>query len=200
MVGILPLSASDQPVTYYSDNQSVASVNGFGRINAASEGTATITATCADISSSFRLMVKNVEREEVAETEVREIDLGEYKTEMAEGEKNYCRLAFCLQAQWGYPFLFWIQFKFSRIEVNTDITKYEEYIGQNAKDKFVSKHSVDEAIFPKNITSDMNTLEYQMTYYAPWEEQFLSYLTVRYSEDRYKLEKERLQKMGIDEH
>ena len=97
-------------------------------------------------------------------------------------------------------FLFWIQFKFSRIEVNTDITKYEEYIGQNAKDKFISKHSVDEAIFPKNITSDMNTLEYKMTYYDPWEEQFLSYLTVRYSEDEYKLEKERLQEQGIDEY
>lgn len=88
MVGILPLSASDQPVTYYSDNQSVASVNGFGRITAVSEGTATITATCGDISSSFRLTVKNVEREEVAEDEVREIDLGEYKTEMTEGEKQ----------------------------------------------------------------------------------------------------------------
>lgn len=97
-------------------------------------------------------------------------------------------------------FLFWIQFKFAGIEVNTDITKYEEYIGQDAKDKFISKHSVDEAIFPKNITSDMNTLEYKMTYYDPWEEQFLSYLTVRYSEDRYKLEKERLQKLGIDEY
>lgn len=88
MVGILPLSASNQPVTYCSDNQSVASVNGFGRITAVSEGTATITATCGDISSSFRLMVKNVEKEEVAEAEVREIDLGEYKTEMTEGEKQ----------------------------------------------------------------------------------------------------------------
>ena len=65
MVGILPLSASDKTVTYSSDNQSVASVNGFGRITAISAGTATITATCGDISSSFQLTVKNVEKEEV---------------------------------------------------------------------------------------------------------------------------------------
>jgi len=88
MVGILPLSASDQTVTYSSDNQSVASVNGFGRITAISAGTATITATCGDISSSFQLTVKNVEKEEVSEVEVNEIDLGEYKTEMIEGEKQ----------------------------------------------------------------------------------------------------------------
>lgn len=88
MVGILPLSASDKTVTYSSDNQSVASVNGFGRITAISAGTATITATCGDISSSFQLTVKNVEKEEVSEVEVNEIDLGEYKTEMIEGEKQ----------------------------------------------------------------------------------------------------------------
>ena len=88
MVGILPLSASDKTVTYSSDNQSVASVNGFGRITAISAGTATITATCGDISGSFQLTVKNVEKEEVSEVEVNEIDLGEYKTEMIEGEKQ----------------------------------------------------------------------------------------------------------------
>jgi len=48
MVGILPLSVSDQSVTYYSDNQSVASVNGFGGIHALSEGVTTITVKCGE--------------------------------------------------------------------------------------------------------------------------------------------------------
>ena len=97
-------------------------------------------------------------------------------------------------------FIFGVQYKFAKPEVNTNITKYEDYIGQNAKDRFINKHSVDEVIFPKTITSDMRTLEYQMTYYNPWEEQFLSYLTVQYSDDMYRLEKKRLKEQGIDEY
>ena len=33
-------------------------------------------------------------------------------------------------------FIFGVQYKFAKPEVNTNITKYEDYIGQNAKDRF----------------------------------------------------------------
>lgn len=87
--------------------------------------------------------------------------------------------------------------KCAKIKTYNDASKYEKYIGPDAEKRFAYKHGVDESIFPDTIKNGAEVLEFQMTYYNPWEEQYLSYLTVQYSDDMYQNEKERLCQKGI---
>ena len=57
-VSILPVGAMGRKISYSSSDQSVASVNGFGRIHALSEGTTNITVKCGEKENSFQLTVK----------------------------------------------------------------------------------------------------------------------------------------------
>ena len=90
--------------------------------------------------------------------------------------------------------LFFLMMINSKIEVNTDIKKYNEYIGNFAKEKYKNKWGMDENIFPKMITNNMNVLDYKMVYYDYMDKQFLSYLVVKYDEKDFVKEKERLNK------
>lgn len=78
-------------------------------------------------------------------------------------------------------------------DVNTDINKYQSYIGENAKKDYKNKWGMDETIFPKEITDDMTVEDYKMVYDNPWDAQYLSYLVVKYDEDTYKNEVNRLE-------
>lgn len=80
----------------------------------------------------------------------------------------------------------------ANIEVNTDITKYNQYIGVNAQEEYKNKWDMDETIFPKKITDDMSVEDYKMVYYNPWDAQYLSYLVVDYDDKTYKEEVKRL--------
>ena len=80
----------------------------------------------------------------------------------------------------------------SEKEENRDISKYNQYIGESAKDHFKDKWDMDETIFPEKITDDMNVLDYYMQYYNPWDAQYLSYLAVEYDDVHYKEEIKRL--------
>lgn len=84
--------------------------------------------------------------------------------------------------------------------LNTDITKYEDYIGENAKEEYVNKMGMDEGIFPQSITEKMQINDYKMVYYNPWDPQYLSYLVVQYDEEDYEEEMKRLQDLGIEEY
>ena len=74
------------------------------------------------------------------------------------------------------------------VEINTDINKYNEYIGPNAKDEYRDKWGMDESIFPRIITANMNVIDYKMVYYNPWDAQYLSYLVVQYNKEDFKEE------------
>ena len=89
-------------------------------------------------------------------------------------------------------FLLFISSVTANVEVNDDITKYNCYIGSEAKEEYRSKFDMDEAIFPKEISSNMSVSDYKMVYYNPWDAQFLSYLVVDYNEKDYKNEVKRL--------
>ena len=84
-VTVLPTDASNQTITYSSSNTSVATINGLGRITAVSVGTTTITATCQEKSGSFTLTVKEKSESDIP---VKEIDLGEYESEMEIGSSQ----------------------------------------------------------------------------------------------------------------
>lgn len=88
--------------------------------------------------------------------------------------------------------LFYWMYTSAEIELNTDIIKYNDYIGENAQDKYQNKWGMDESIFPVSITDNMNILDYKMVYYNPWDAEYLSYLVVEYSESDYKEEVNRL--------
>lgn len=88
--------------------------------------------------------------------------------------------------------IIYLIFNSAKVEVNTDITKYNDYIGTYALEQYKNKWDMDEAIFPKSITNNMNVKDYKMVYYDPWDKQFLSYLVVEYNEEDYKKEIERL--------
>ena len=79
------------------------------------------------------------------------------------------------------------------IDVHTDITKYEKFIGKNAYVEFQDKWEMDETIFPEKITDKMSVQDYKMVYYNPWDAQYLSYLVVQYDDVEYEEEITRLQ-------
>lgn len=88
----------------------------------------------------------------------------------------------------------------SNPDVNTNINKYQKYIGENAKKEYKNKMDMDESIFPQSITNDMSVQDYKMVYDNPWDRQYLSYLVVKYDEDTYKSEVERLEDYKSDEY
>lgn len=88
----------------------------------------------------------------------------------------------------------------SNPDVNTNINKYQKYIGENAKKEYKNKMDMEESIFPQSITDDMNVEDYKMVYDNPWHPQYLSYLVVKYDEDTYKNEVERLETYKSDEY
>ena len=71
------------------------------------------------------------------------------------------------------------------IDVHTDITEYEKFMGENAYVEFQDKWGMDETIFPEKITADMQIEDYKMVYYNPWDAQYLSYLVVQYDAEEY---------------
>lgn len=86
-VTVLPSDAETQSITYYSQNENVATINGMGRITACSVGTTVITARCGDIEETFLLTVESNEEENETETniEVTEIEIADYEKELNVG-------------------------------------------------------------------------------------------------------------------
>ena len=79
-ITVLPSDATNQTLTFQSSNESVATINGIGRINAISEGITNITVKCGDIENGFSLSVIS---NEVAVTD---IEIGYYDSEMEIGK------------------------------------------------------------------------------------------------------------------
>lgn len=88
--------------------------------------------------------------------------------------------------------IFYLLSESAEIEVNTDISKYQDFIGKNAVEEYRNKWGMDESIFPQEITEQMTVKDYKMVYYNPWDAQYLSYLVVQYDADNYEDEVERL--------
>ena len=84
-------------------------------------------------------------------------------------------------------------YEHATVEINTDITKYKEYMsGEDALENYVNKWYMDETIFPVEITETMDVQDYKMVYYNPFDAQYLGYLVVEYDEADYEAELKRL--------
>ncbi len=90
--------------------------------------------------------------------------------------------------------------KNAKVLVNTDITKYNEFIGSSAEEKYKNKWGMDESIFPDSITNNMKVEDYKMVYYNPWDAQYLSYLIVEYNNEDYEKEINRLESYNSTEY
>ena len=88
----------------------------------------------------------------------------------------------------------------SEIEENTDISLYNQFMGENANEEYRSKCEMDESIFPESITEDMSVQDYKMVYYNPWDPQYLSYLVVEYDEEEYQTEVKRLKQYPSEDY
>lgn len=82
----------------------------------------------------------------------------------------------------------------------TDISKYEECIGGNIKAEYFDKMGVDDSIFPEKIKVEMEVEEFKFVFENIADPQYLSYLTVEYSDSDYIEEISRLEQKGVDEY
>lgn len=78
-VTVLPVDTTNQTITYASSDASVAQINGMGRITALKIGNTEISISCGSVVEKISLTVVD------AETKLRDIDLGDYPTELEEG-------------------------------------------------------------------------------------------------------------------
>ena len=88
----------------------------------------------------------------------------------------------------------------SKVMVNTDITQYQRYMGEEADKAYRNKLGMDESIFPRSIEESMQVKDYKMVYYNPWDPQYLSYLIVQYGEDDLAREIQRLRACPMEEY
>ncbi|MDY6338978.1 MAG: helix-turn-helix domain-containing protein [Saccharofermentans sp.] len=87
----------------------------------------------------------------------------------------------------------------AKIEVSTDASEFNKYI-HNGEDKDSEYRMGTNPLFdvmPEKIEADVT--EYQLTYYNPWDAQYVVYMTLDYG-DKYDEEIARLQAIGIDDY
>lgn len=84
-----------------------------------------------------------------------------------------------------------------KVEVSTNISDYNKVIGEN----HLKQYNFEDfsGIFPQEITRDAKPLDYKFVYYNPWDEQYVTYLTLRYSDSAYSEELERLSSIGVEQ-
>ncbi len=87
----------------------------------------------------------------------------------------------------------------SKIQVYDD--PHDVYVmGESGKDIFLDTKDDMFFIFPEDVPDDKEIDEYQLTYYNPWDPQYIAYMTVEYTPEEYVAEIERLDEIGIDEY
>ena len=90
-------------------------------------------------------------------------------------------------------------FTSAKIEVSTDASDFNKYI-HNGDDKDSEYRMGTNPLFdvmPEKLEAEVT--EYQLTYYNPWDGQYVVYMTLDYG-DRYDAEIARLQAIGIDDY
>ena len=87
----------------------------------------------------------------------------------------------------------------AKIDVNTDISQYNEYIhgGYESKHQIGNYEVFD--VFPETVEAKASVVDYQSVYYNPWDPQIVVYMTLDYG-DGYDEEISRLEQIGIKEY
>lgn len=84
-------------------------------------------------------------------------------------------------------------------ETFTDISDYSKCIGEAASNECGANTKTHRlfGVFPEEINGEAS--EFNYTYYNPFDPQYVGFLTVKYDDEEYEKEIERLEKIGINE-
>lgn len=80
------------------------------------------------------------------------------------------------------------------VHVYEDVSGYSRFVGPEAEEDYrIDSPELCGDIFPDTIPAEAEPVEFKMVYYNPFDPQWLCYLTLRYDEDAYARECERLE-------
>ena len=95
--------------------------------------------------------------------------------------------------------MFYLSFNSSKVEVSELPESFAKYIHVSDPDSEYSYGNMPEFdVLPQSLEG-LNIKEYQLTYYNPWDPQYLVYFTVDYDEQDYAAEIDRLSKIGVED-
>lgn len=87
----------------------------------------------------------------------------------------------------------------AKIDVSTDAAEYNKYIHCGKNNEYAFGDQEIFGVFPETIPSNAEVTEYQLTYYNPWDAQYIVYMTLDYKAG-YEDEIARLSAIGIDDY
>ena len=87
----------------------------------------------------------------------------------------------------------------AKIDVSTDISDYNKYIHSGANNEYAIGDYEMFDVFPGTVPANADVTEYQLTYYNPWDGQYVVYMTLDYTSG-YDDEIARLQSIGVDDY
>ena len=94
--------------------------------------------------------------------------------------------------------VFALNFGLSRKKVYNDPADYNKFIHSEKMTSDNSYCSMDEFIVLPEKIDGLDVKEFQLTYYNPWDPQYVVYMTIDYDEASYDTEIARLESLGID--
>ncbi|MBO4241881.1 MAG: helix-turn-helix domain-containing protein [Clostridiales bacterium] len=94
--------------------------------------------------------------------------------------------------------VFALNFGLSRKKVYNDPADYNKFIHSEKINSDNSYCSMDEFIVLPEKIDGLDVKEFQLTYYNPWDPQYVVYMTIDYDEASYDTEISRLESLGID--
>ena len=97
----------------------------------------------------------------------------------------------------SFPFISYLT---SKPEVHTDISEYNNLIGEKAKKEFANKWGMNENILPSKIEDSYYVQDFKFVYYNPWDAQYLTYLVIDFNNEDYSKELDRLNQYGIESY
>ncbi len=158
-----------------------------------------------DIDVNEFLSGEKIEKNEIQTHSIENLDLILKEYYKMKKQKNMFKyiaiiigiIAMILIATFNCIFIF--MGGFNKEEVIIDTNKYQEVIGVNANNKYKDKWGMSEEIFPKSI-NELKVKDFKMVYLDAWDNQYLSYLVVDYTETEYEEEVNRLSEYGIQDY
>ena len=87
----------------------------------------------------------------------------------------------------------------AKVEVSTDPGEYNKYIHSGKNNEYAIGDVEMFDVFPQTIPANADVIDYQMTYYNPWDGQYIVYMTLDYKSG-YDEEIARLSSIGVEEY
>ena len=97
----------------------------------------------------------------------------------------------------GFAIMYAI-FTNAKVEVSTNINEYNQYIHSGKNNEYAMGDYEMFDVFPDKIPSNAEVTEYQLTYYNPWDGQYIVYMTLDHK-DGFEEEIGRLTAIGVDD-